>query len=366
MSLRSAFIDYVRHGGDKPVVSLQIGAGAGFDAKLAGKPWFSDAALDDTIRAYETVGGLPLYNIGLPDLGSVVPELVWQRSTVAQGKARRQTQSFLETPYGILATETIEEPLKGCVPTRYPLAFGDSLDVVKWMAEQSARAIPYVGELLAPTLSKLHPHGPVSVQWNIQPFELLGLANAVDEGMMATSDPEEYRAVCDIVRDVNIELVDRVIAAGADFVFLGGPGAEAASPFIYETFLVPDSRAITRAVREAGGLVYSHICSPVEPFLSAGYYNEMGLDLFETLTPPPAGNVTDLEAARRMLPESMCTRGNIGLDVLLNGSPDDVAREAQRIINDTRGYKHMVAASDYLFYDIPLENVRALVETVQG
>ena len=88
----------------------------------------------------------------------------------------------------------------------------------------------------------------------------------------------------------------------------------------------------------------------------------MGLDLFETMSAPPVGNVADLAEARRRLPPQMCTRGNIGLDVLLNGSVDDVKRETIRIIEATRGFKHMVAASDYLFYDIPLENARAVVE----
>ena len=66
------------------------------------------------------------------------------------------------------------------------------------------------------------------------------------------------------------------------------------------------------------------------------------------------------------LPDEMCTRGNIGLDVLLTGTPDDARAAAEAVLVATRGHKHMVAASDYLFYDIPLENVRAVVETVQA
>lgn len=68
-------------------------------------------------------------------------------------------------------------------------------------------------------------------------------------------------------------------------------------------------------------------------FLTIGFYNEMKLDLFETLSPPTVGNV-DLEHARK-------------------------------ILDAKRGSKHMVAASDYLFYDIQLENVMTLVNTVK-
>lgn len=91
----------------------------------------------------------------------------------------------------------------------------------------------------------------------------------------------------------------------------------------------------------------------------------MGIDLFETLSPPPVGNITDLGQARRLLLLQICTRGNIGLDILLNGSPVMVETETLRVLNATRGYKHIVAASDYLFYHIPLENVKAVVDTVK-
>ena len=131
-------------------------------------------------------------------------------------------------------------------------------------------------------------------------------------------------------------------------------------------FRSPDSRAVTAAVHDAGGLVYSHICSPVQPFLDMGYYGQMGMDLFETLSPPPVGNVESLADARAKLPAAMCTRGNIGLDVLLTCTPDDVRAATERVMEYTRGTKHMVAASDYLFYEIPLENAKAVVETVES
>ena len=156
-----------------------------------------------------------------------------------------------------------------------------------------------------------------------------------------------------------------VFKAGADFVFLGGPGSEMLSPELYEKYLIPDSQAIARVSHDLGGMIYSHICSPIEPFLTMGFYNKMGIDLFETLSPPPVGNVKDLTAARKILDPQMCTRGNVGLDILLNGSAEQVVQATLDVLAATSGSKHMVAASDYLFYDIPLENVKAMVSTVK-
>jgi uroporphyrinogen-III decarboxylase len=234
------------------------------------------------------------------------------------------------------------------------------------MALRHAKAEEYLPDLLQPSLEKLHPFGPVSVQWNIQPFELMGLLSVENLAILAMLEPDRYQKVCDIIRDVNIELIKAVFAAGADFVFLGAPGIELLSPQLYEDFIVQHSHVITEAVHSIGGLVYSHICSPIEPLLSKGYYNQMGLDLFETLSPPPVGNVQSLEKARKILDENMCTRGNIGLDILLNGTLEQIEQQTLKIINATKGYKHMVAAADYLFYDIPLENVKIVVNTVNS
>lgn len=364
MSVRKDFLDYVKQGGNDPVVSMQIGAGAGFDTKLAGKEWVSETTLDDLILAYEKTECLPLFNIPLPF--DFVPEFTWQSFEISSSDEFRDTGSRMDTPFGELVWHCKEQRKHGTTPTKYPIDADSNLDVVKWYAEQVHKNIGRAGEALVAPLATLQPHGPVSVQWALQPFELFGLSFAVEQSVMLLEDPEYYRGLCDMIRDINIELMAEVFKAGADFVFLGGPGVEAASPMIYEEFLIPDSKIISDAAHEMGGLIYSHICSPVQPFLDMGFYNRMGIDLFETLSPPPVGTVADLKKARDFLPESMCTRGNIGLDILLNGNRDSVERETLRVLDATKGTKHMVAASDYMFYEIPLENVKTVVETVRN
>lgn len=364
MTQRSQFIQYIRQGGDVRLASIQIGGGAGFDTKLAGKEWVSETTVEDTLAAYEQVGGLGLINLGLPGFDVCVPELTWKNTTEICGE-ERVTHSCLDTPCGCLEWEHHERRKQGTTPVRYPIRFGDSLEPVKWIVDKQFEAVPHIAELVGPVLEKAHPEWPVCIQWSVQPFEMLCLTPAPDAVMFAMNDMEGYRSLCDRILELNLALCRAVIGAGADFIFLGGPGRELMSPLLYETFMVPDSQKISAAVHDAGGMVYSHICSPIQPFLDMGYYGQMGIDLFETLSPPPVGNVTSLADARKYLPEDMCTRGNIGLDVLLNGSVEDVQRGTLEIIEATEGHKHFVAASDYLFYNIPFENVRAVVKTVE-
>lgn len=368
MTVREAFVDYIRHGDEKPFVSLQIGAGAGFDTKLAGKKWSSETTFEDTIRAYELAGGYPMFNVGLPDVGSANPAFA-KKISVENRENERIVESRLETPFGRLYWKGHEVPKQGFVPLQYPVSFEDgekAFDLVRWTADQHAAALGFIGEEVKKTLDILQPHGPVSVQWNLQPFELFGLPTVDNLVMLAMVYPEPYRKCCDYVLEINLDICKAVFEAGADFVFLGGPGSEMLSPGLYREYLIPDSRIITDYVRSLGGLTYTHICSPIQPFLDQGLYNEMGIDLFETLSPPPVGNVESLKKARQILPGEMCTRGNIGLDVLLNGTIEEVEQKTLEIIEQTCGYKHMIAASDYLFYDIPLENVQAMVRTAEN
>ena len=364
MNRRERYIHYVKTGKGGPLVSPQIGAGAGFDCKLAGKLWMTDGTLEDTLRACEMVECDPLFNLGLPQFVGMVPELSWKSESTPCGGGRKLVSS-LDTPYGEFRLEQYEQKILGVTPTRYPVEMGDNLDAVAWYAEQYLKAIPYLPETLGSIVEKTRELGPLSIQWQLQPIELLGLVSPVDMVMFAMSEPEHHRKVCDVIRDVNMEFAPEVLKCGVDFLFLGGQGSEMMSPGLYERYIIPDSQAITEVIHSAGGLVYTHICSPIEPFLGMGFYNRMGIDLFETLSPPPVGNVSDLAAARRILDNTICTRGNVGLDVLVNGTIDDVERVTRKIMRDTAGYKHIVAASDYLFYDVPLENVQTMVRTVR-
>ncbi len=368
MGARQKFLDYIRYGGDEPFVSLQIGAGAGFDTKLAGKIWNSETTIDDTIDAYHKVECEPLINIGLPDVGKFNPAMA-KTQTIRNGEKERVIEAHLDTPYGQLHWKMHEIPKTGIVPITYPLTFEDgekAFDIIKWYADQHLGFADALGGDILSFTEQIHKKdAPVSIQWNMQPFEMMGLMTVDNLVMFAMLYPEQYRKCCDHILAVNLELVKTAFDAGGDFVFLGGPGSEMLSPQLYRDFLIPDSKVLTDYIHSLGGLVYTHICSPIQPFLDMGLYNEMGIDLFETLSPPPVGNVKDLRKAREVLPPDICTRGNIGLDVLLQGSVDDVRAATIAVLEATRGYKNMVAASDYLFYDIPVENVTTIVKTVR-
>jgi len=93
-----------------------------------------------------------------------------------------------------------------------------------------------------------------------------------------------------------------------------------------------------------------------------GFYNELKPDVFETMSEPPVGDLPSLRWARERLDPAIATKGNIPLNVLLEGTPDDVRREVRRVREQTAGWRHVVGLSDDVLKGTPLENARAFAD----
>lgn len=367
MSKKSEFIEYVKHGGKKIMCSPQIGAGAGYDSKLSGKE-IVKTTIDDTIAVCERYNIHPLYNLGV-NIGSVNPSKIKTETVYEKQLANgTETASKIPTPYGDLVTKFVYRKEHGVLRTKAPLVDADDLDAVEWYLDMLLEGkYEQLGEEAANAVNWIGDRGAVDFQFGLQPYELFSLSDTNDNVMLAYDEPERFKQLMDKVLEINRNILVQLGKAKADFVFLGGPAAEMVSPMIYDEYMVPWGRRATDYAHENGLLVYSHVCSPVEPFLSKGYFNQLGIDLFETLTPPPLGNVKSIEDAFSKCDRKMCTRGNVGIDVLINGTPDDVIERVYHICEMTKLHnrKHMVAASDYLMAECKEENVQALVDTVE-
>jgi len=66
--------------------------------------------------------------------------------------------------------------------------------------------------------------------------------------------------------------------------------------------------------------------------------------------------------ARERLSQAMVTKGNVPLNILLEGTTDQVRAAVRRVRQETEGYRHVVGLSDDLFKNTPLANARAFVD----
>lgn len=370
MTNREKFINYVKYGGNELICSPQIGAGAGFDTRLAGKTWMTQTTMQDTVNATKMFDMVPLYNFGIPALSSLTDEFKEESTvTISHEGKRRTTDTVFTCKKGTLHSRFIDEELKGCCPVEFFVKNEEDLDILEYFLDAllEVKDFSKITEHVKKDREKIGYDDVMDVQWCTQPYELLGFPSTMDTAILAMEAEDQFRRIMEKIYRLDEKLIPAAAKGGTDFVFLGGPGSEMISPTYYEEFMVPYSKMVTDLAHKNGLLVYTHICSPIEPMLTMGYYNQMGIDLFETLSPYPVGNVKSIEDAFSKLSPEICTRGNIGLDSLLKETPEQIYEKAWHILEMTKkmGRKHILAASDYMFYDTKTENVHAMCKATR-
>ena len=368
MTKREQFIDYVKNGGSRVICSPQIGGGAGFNAKMAGKRFCSEATMQDTIAICSRYKMLSLFNFGL-DPFMHCEKLKWEEDYLIKEENRKESASHLDTPYGTMRRHFIEQPILGGFSDTDAVNGVEDLDMLEYaidtaLAEPDFSCYRAFGQNCDQTVKN---EGAISVQWSMQPYEMLCYPSTVTTALLPYDDEARFIGLMDKILALDYKILDALSGSGVDFVFLGGPASEMISPAYYEKYLVPYSQKVTDYAHGKGLMIYSHICSPIEPMLSMGYYNHMGIDLFETLSPQPEGNIISLADAFGKLEKGMCTRGNVSLSLMINGTTDDIRREVLGICEAAMeaGRKHIVAASDYLLYNVKEENVAAMADAVE-
>ena len=366
MTKRERFINFVKNGGERLICSPQIGAGSGYDAKLTGKRFCGEARPEDTMAVNSRYKTLPLYNIGL-DPFMHCKDIRWVTDSYEKTDDKVERITHCDTPHGVMRRHYIEQPFKGGFHVLDAVNGIEDMDMFEYCLDRALAADDFTCYTqLGRRYSQLFGgDGPVSLQWGMQPYEMLSYPNTVTNAMLPYDDEPRFFRLMDKILELDYRIIDALAPSGVEFVFLGGPASEIISPDYYEKYLVPYSKIVTDYAHSKGLLVYSHICSPIEPMLSKGYYNMMGIDLFETLSPAPEGNISSIADALSKLDSGICTRGNVSLSRLVTGTPESIKREVYEIMDAAKGRKHMVAASDYLLYDVPEENVIALCDAVE-
>jgi len=74
----------------------------------------------------------------------------------------------------------------------------------------------------------------------------------------------------------------------------------------------------------------------------------------EPLASPPTDD-NDLAESRRNLDRGICSKGNLCLGILRDGTPEQVSPESRKMVNAVRGYPHMFSTTDSVPPETPLK-----------
>jgi hypothetical protein len=153
---------------------------------------------------------------------------------------------------------------------------------------------------------------------------------------------------------------------GVDAVKISSPyaGAGFISPEFYRKFVLPFESQIASAISYMGTHVYIHTCGAVNDRLEM--MAESGVSGIECLDPPPIGNVR-LDDAKERVGDKIFIKGNIDpINVLLQGSEEDVKRDAKRRIEVGKpGGGYILSTACSIAPYTKRENVQILIEAIE-
>jgi uroporphyrinogen decarboxylase len=169
-----------------------------------------------------------------------------------------------------------------------------------------------------------------------------------------------YRAMMSFFLERNLAKLRQYVAAGADFISLGGNEANggAVGPAYFRRYVLEYERRLIESLHACGGRAIYHNCGRAALLLPA--LGELGMDVYESLTPPPFGD-TRLEDALRVMEDIPLMGGVDQIDFLRKATPDAVRRHAVHMLQTAapRG-RFILGTSDYINEWTPVENLRAL------
>jgi len=252
-------------------------------------------------------------------------------------------------------------------------------DPAVWNVDPARLGLPPVPARWEPVEGvRPDPHGPEGLK---RCKELLGDQGLVGIGVIGTCVLGNEKAVYDYydhpekyerLAEERIEQAERrfeyimSLDVKPDFLCVGGSGTLVFQTVdIFRRLAFPAVRRVIELATEAGLPTHVHSCGP-ERELVRILAEETDLTVIDPLEPPPMGDC-DLAELKRLYGDKIVLKGNLHTtDVMLRGTPDDVARAAREVIDAAaEGGRFILSTGDQCGRDTPDENLRALVETAR-
>lgn len=181
------------------------------------------------------------------------------------------------------------------------------------------------------------------------------------ESMLA--EPALVAELFDKVTEYKLAVSRHLVTMDFDALHFGDDLGTQIGPFfgpqVFRELLKPCYERLFRVGQEAGKFMMMHSCGQVGAFLPE--LVELGLDVLEPCQP-----CNDLGQFKERFGARLTFWGGVDTQQLLPfGTPDDIRREARRVIRLLgKGGGHIIGPSQEVMKDVPLANVVALIETI--
>ncbi len=176
--------------------------------------------------------------------------------------------------------------------------------------------------------------------------------------------PKTYKKSMDVFFEASKFVMSIAIEEGIDFMSDSSYGLEMTSPKLFHEMDLPYIQGFSKFTHERDSLFWYHNCGFTRGLIKDGSFNSMGADVIETIAAPPEGD-NDLAQSRQFLDPKICSKGNLNLNLLRDGTPDQIHSETEKMIKAVSGYRHILSTADAVLPGTPPENFIRFVETAR-
>ena len=169
------------------------------------------------------------------------------------------------------------------------------------------------------------------------------------------------------IMDFNVDFAERILSAAdgkIDIVVIEDDFGTQRGPLIslemYRKFYKPQHKRFFDVVHRHGAKMVQHSCGAVFDFIAD--FIEIGADILDPIQVTADG--MDPDRLEKEFGRDICFHGGLSTqDTLVNGTPHEVKKEIDRLVESFSGDGGYILAPDhYMNIDAPIENILAVFE----
>jgi uroporphyrinogen decarboxylase len=176
--------------------------------------------------------------------------------------------------------------------------------------------------------------------------------------------PDFVKRIAKIGVDYHVELYRKLIGEGAEVIFLGDDYAGKSGPFMspahFAEFILPGLTTVVQEIKNAGAYVIKHCDGNVWPIIDM--LISTGIDMFGPLEPA----YMKLDEVRKYTDGKVGVFGNVDVDLLSIGTPEDIRACVKELINRVSPLKgHIVSSGNSISSSVKGENLMAMIKATK-
>jgi uroporphyrinogen-III decarboxylase len=334
---------------------------AEFAGKTGGYPTY-----DDNLAFHQAFqNDCPISAFIFPD--DVIPQLKWAREYLeTKGQDRYYCES-LKMPGGVAKRIIAERP--GTQPwiVKAPVQTEKDFDLIDYYAESTKAGASLYAQKYQKLFSNLKSDGFMPGMVLLTSFEVYYLIDYPDQPLFYYDHTERYLKSVAKVNEANMAVAKELAGAGCEIFYMGSAGLELLSPRIFDEAIIPFVREVTDFIRKLNCFSSYHICGHSGQLLKTGRINALKPTWFETFSTPPCGDNKSLSDGLRYLDTEIVSKGNLPLEILRNGTPDDIRATVKDIIKQSRDRRHIIGQADAtILSGTPRANIETVLQAANN